>query len=57
VSKKIIIIAGPNGVGIRRRFAAGLRNLERVYKQAVDTWAVYDNAGVAATLLEWSEQP
>lgn len=40
---------------IRRRFAAGLRNLERVYKRAVDAWAVYDNAGAAPTLLEWSE--
>lgn len=42
---------------IRRRFAAGLRNLEQMYKEAVDTWAVYDNAGAAPTLLEWSEEP
>jgi len=40
---------------IRRRFAAGLRNLEYIYKDAVNTWAVYDNAGPAPTLLEWSE--
>lgn len=40
---------------IRRRFDAGLRNLERVYKAAVDTWAVYDNSGEAPKLLEWSE--
>ena len=40
---------------IRRRFAAGLRNLERLYKNEVDTWAVYDNASAIPTLLEWSE--
>ncbi len=41
---------------IRRRFAAGLRNLEHAYKAAVDTWAVYDNAGEEPILLEWSEK-
>lgn len=40
---------------IRRRFIAGLRNLEQVYKSEVDTWAVYDNIGEAPKLLEWSE--
>jgi len=40
---------------IRRRFAAGLRNLEQSYKSAVDEWAVYDNAGLTPILLEWSE--
>jgi predicted ABC-type ATPase len=40
---------------IRRRFAAGLRNLERIYKSAVDTWAVYDNAGAEPKIVEWSE--
>lgn len=40
---------------IHRRFIAGLKNLERVYKSAVDSWAVYDNAGATPTLLDWSE--
>jgi len=40
---------------IRRRFAAGLRNLEQRYKAVVNTWAVYDNAGEDPKLLEWSE--
>jgi predicted ABC-type ATPase len=40
---------------IRRRFDAGLRNLEHVYKSAVDAWAVYDNSGERPILLEWSE--
>jgi predicted ABC-type ATPase len=40
---------------IRRRFTAGLRNLENTYKSAVDTWAKYDNVGERPTLLEWGE--
>ena len=40
---------------VRRRFAAGLRNLENGYKSAVDTWAKYDNVGESPTLLEWGE--
>ena len=40
---------------IRRRFAAGLRNLEDAYKSAVDTWAKYDNVGERPALLEWGE--
>jgi predicted ABC-type ATPase len=41
---------------IRRRFAAGLTNVNRAYKSAVDSWAVYDNSGATPTLLEWSEK-
>lgn len=40
---------------IRRRFAAGLRNLEHIYKSAVDTWAEFDNVGQEPTLLQWGE--
>ncbi len=40
---------------IRRRFTAGLRNLEKVYKSAVNTWANYDNVGERPILLEWGE--
>ena len=40
---------------IRRRFAAGLRNLDQSYKSAVDTWATYDNVGERPSLLEWGE--
>lgn len=42
---------------IRRRFASGLRNFERVYKVEVDDWALYDNAGESPVLLDWSEKP
>lgn len=40
---------------IRRRFAAGLRNLHDAYKSAVDDWALYDNLGESPILLQWSE--
>ena len=42
---------------IRRRFAAGLRNFERVYRDAVDAWAMYDNAGDEPVLTNWGEIP
>ena len=37
---------------IRRRFAAGLRNLRRVYLPRVDYWQVFDNAGETPLLLQ-----
>ena len=37
---------------IRRRFHAGLRNFEHIYKDLVDEWAVYDNAGDQPVLVE-----
>jgi len=37
---------------IRRRFAAGLNNLERIYKPLADKYAIYDNAGPEPLLLE-----
>ena len=37
---------------IRRRFHAGLRNFEHVYKDLVDEWAVYDNSGDQPLLVE-----
>ena len=46
----------PAGV-MRRRFAAGLRNLDAHYKNEVDAWAVYDSAGNRPTLIEWSQKP
>lgn len=40
---------------IRRRFTAGLRNLEKYYKPAVDAWARYDSVNESPILLEWGE--
>lgn len=37
---------------IRRRFKAGLDNLENLYKPLVDEWAVYDNTGIAPKLIK-----
>ena len=36
---------------IRRRFNAGWNNFERLYKNLVDEWAIYDNAGEEPILL------
>jgi len=41
---------------VRRRFAAGRVNFESKYQQAVDAWALYDNAGMAPVLLAWGEK-
>jgi predicted ABC-type ATPase len=40
---------------IRRRFAMGWNNFQSHYKQAVDDWALYDNAGTEPAMLEWGE--
>ena len=37
---------------IRRRFEAGLHNLNSVYKPLVDEWAVYDNTGMIPKLMK-----
>jgi predicted ABC-type ATPase len=34
---------------IRRRFDAGLRNFENLYRNLVDTWILYDNSGPTPT--------
>ena len=36
---------------VRRRFHAGWRNFERVYRDLVDEWAIYDNSGTVPVLL------
>ena len=42
---------------IRRRFATGMRNFEHLYRDAVDAWAMYDNAGDEPVLTNWGEKP
>ena len=37
---------------IRRRFHAGWRNFEQVFKKIVDDWAVYDNSGDTPLLVD-----
>ena len=40
---------------IRRRFTVGQDNFKQHYHEAVDDWALYDNAGDSPVLLEWGE--
>ena len=40
---------------IRRRFTAGWDNFQNRYRDLVDVWALYDNAGNAPVMLEWGE--
>ena len=45
---------GGHGVpepSIRRRFDAGWRNFEHIYRDLVDAWAVYDNSGDVPELV------
>ncbi len=42
---------------IRRRFTAGKDNFNKLYAPRVDAWALYDNAGSAPVLLDWSYRP
>jgi predicted ABC-type ATPase len=41
---------------IRRRFAAGHANFERLFAPKVDAWLVYDNSRARPVLLDWSEK-
>ena len=36
---------------LRRRFHAGWHNFERIYRDLVDVWAVYDNSGEVPMLV------
>jgi len=37
---------------IHRRFTAGLRNFENLYKPVVNEWALYDNSGSEPVLID-----
>ena len=41
---------------IRRRFVTGRTNFERLYRDLVDSWVLYDNAGDEPKLIDWSER-
>ena len=40
------------GADVLRRFSRGWLNFQRYYRPLADTWAVYDNSGKQAVLLE-----
>ena len=42
---------------IRRRFEAGWRFLTEVYQPLVDQCVLFDNAGEAPVLRDWSDKP
>jgi predicted ABC-type ATPase len=42
---------------IRRRYEAGWRNFQQIYKRLVDTWVVYDNSGDAPLLVDAGGRP
>jgi predicted ABC-type ATPase len=44
-------------IEIRRRFDAGLRNFQNVYRDLVDAWSYYDNSGTKPVLVNWGEKP
>lgn len=41
---------------IRRRFRAGLENLDTIYKPLVNGWLLYDNSGSNLKMLAWGEK-
>ena len=42
---------------VHRRFDAGLRHFETVYRQLVDSWVIYDNSGRAPRLVAAGDNP
>jgi len=44
-------------VVVRRRFHAGLRNFDTIYRGLVDNWILYDNTAAVPQLLEEGENP
>lgn len=52
--KQRVLVGGhnvPEDV-VRRRFEAGLKNFEKLYKPIVDEWVLYDNAGEQPLVIE-----
>lgn len=42
---------------VRRRFHAGLRHFETIYKSLVNSWALYDNSGPIPELVTMGDNP
>lgn len=42
---------------VRRRFARGFRNFEQLYRELVNSWALYDNSGPVPRLLDSGDNP
>jgi predicted ABC-type ATPase len=42
---------------VERRFSAGLRNFDGIYKGLVSSWVLYDNSGPAPELIKTGDNP
>jgi len=42
---------------IRRCYIAGRSNFDLLYRDLVDSWALYNNDGDEPQLIDWSEKP
>ena len=42
---------------VRRRYEAGWRNFQQIYKKLVDTWVVHDNSGETPVLVDFGGKP
>lgn len=42
---------------VRRRFDAGLRNFQTIYRALVNSWALYDNSGPTPRLISSGDNP
>lgn len=42
---------------VRRRFGAGMRNFQNVYRKLVNSWALYDNSGQTPRLIASGDNP
>lgn len=42
---------------VRRRFDAGMRNFERIYRANVDAWVIYDSSGSTPHVVETGGRP
>jgi predicted ABC-type ATPase len=42
---------------VRRRYHAGWRNFQQLYRPLVDHWELYDNTGAAPILIDQRDNP
>jgi len=41
---------------VRRRYAMGLQNFNKLYRSIVDAWILYDNSANIPSIIEWGEK-
>ncbi len=53
--KRERVLAGGHDIPedtVRRRYESGINNFNKLYRQIVDEWSLYENSGVAPVLLD-----